>query len=236
MAKIINNDIYEWTPEQLTSEMLNLQMDSDYLRIREIIFLAEDTDFTVAQSKLVAPWLISFAQICRDSKNIENQDAVLSAIRTGASMLNRDHIYSLYRLLEPGHPVETTLVTIKMIGRIFEAQPPSGIDEYQELSNIIYDIAKLLLNSYAITSSKIAAMAQLSIYAIAAMASSRTQQAVYAVGRINANWFSTQVLRKLYKLRNIWITSSDYTVDKEQQEMINKAIKYLESIREDETS
>ncbi len=51
--------------------------------------------------------------------------------------------------------------TVKMLGRIFEAQPPAEVDEYKDLANDVYKIAELSLNPHVITASQIAAKAQL---------------------------------------------------------------------------
>ena len=50
-------------------------------------------------------------------------------------------------------------MTVKMLGRIFEAQPPADVDQYPELAAEVRQIAESLLNRYAIASSQSAAMA-----------------------------------------------------------------------------
>lgn len=194
--------IERWDSERLTSEILDKKSKLHLMRLQQMILIAERTDFTVPQSKKLSPWLLKFAEEYR--KDLQFKDSVLSAIRTGASMLPPNDVDCLFLLLEPGHPVETSLVAIKMIGRIFEAHPPSEIDEHKKMSNKIYQISKDLMSSHVITSSKHAAKAQLSIYALAAMGSSKIHKAVEKTQKMDVPWFATQTFRQLCKLRDSW--------------------------------
>jgi len=142
-------------------------------------------------------------------------------------MLTPDDTNGLRSLLEPGHSIETSLVTVKMLGRIFEAQPPAEVDEHKELANEVCQIAKSLLNRYAITVSQSAAMAQLAIYALAAMASSETQQIVETVQQLGVTWFTQQTLRELCELRSIW-SSRPVPVADRPQKLLDRVIQTLE--------
>ncbi len=221
------DDVWQWTSDQLASSLLHPQAESDMPHLREMILFAEDTGFTVDQSKQLAPWLLSFAQKYRDSNDPQDEAAVWSAIRTGASMLTPHDTDGLRALLEPLHSIETSLVTVKMLGRIFEAQPPADVDEHQDLADEVCQIAESLLDPYAITASQSAAMAQLAIYALVAMASSKTQQIVETVQQLGVTWFTQQTLRELCELRSIW-SSRPVPVADRPQELLYRAIQALE--------
>jgi len=222
-----DDDVSQWTSDQLASAIVHPEAESDMPRLREMILIAEDTGFTVSQSEQLARWLLSFAERHRDSSDPQDEVAVWSAIRTGASMLTPDDTDGLRPLLEPGHSIETSLVMVKMLGRIFEAQPPAEVDEHQELAGEVCQIAENLLNRYAITISKSAAMAQLSIYALAAMASSKAQQIVETVQQLGVTWFTQQTLRELSGLRSIW-SSRPVPVADRPQKLLDRAIQILE--------
>jgi hypothetical protein len=193
-----------WTAALLTSEILKPDAESNPQRLREMILTAENTGFTVDQSSRLAPWLLDFAERRRDSDDARDEAVVWAAIRTGASMLAPDEADSLRPLLQPGHSIETSLVALKMLGRIFEAQPPTDKDHHAALADDVGQIAKSLLNRYAITVSKSAAMAHLAIYALAAMASSQTHQVLDMAKGLGAVWFTRRARRKLSELRRIW--------------------------------
>ncbi|MCK4786601.1 MAG: hypothetical protein KAV87_22770, partial [Desulfobacteraceae bacterium] len=118
-------DVSQLTSDQLVSAILHPEAESDIPLLREMIFIAEDANFTIEESKQLSPWLLNFAERHRDSSDPQNEPTVWSAIRTGASMLRPHAADCLRPLLEPGHSIETSLVTVKMLGRIFEAQPPA---------------------------------------------------------------------------------------------------------------
>jgi len=221
------DDVLQLTSDQIASAILDPEAEADMPHLREMILIAEDTGFTVEQSKQLAPWLLSFAERHRDSSDPQDEAAVWSAIRTGASMLTPDSANDLHKLLEPGHSIETSLVTLKMIGRIFEAQPPKDVDQHKELANEICQIANSLLNRYAISVSQSAAMAQLAIYALAAMASSETQQIVETVQQLGVTWFTQQTLRELCELRSIW-SNRPVPVEARPQELLERVIQILE--------
>lgn len=198
------DDVSRLTSSQLTSAILDTQAESDMPNLRDMIFIAEDTSFSVEESEKLAPWLLAFAEKHRNSSDPQDESPVWSAIRTGASMLRPDVANCLCPLLEPGHSIETSMVAVKMLGRIFEAQPPAAVDEHQALANEILPMANSLLNRYAIASSQNAAMAQLAIYALAAMASSKIDDVVEKVQELNVSWFTQQTLYELDELASIW--------------------------------
>jgi len=200
----VGEELSQWTSDQLLGGILDPQSESDMPRLREMILLAEDTGITREQSALLAPWLLRFAERNRNSDDLQDAVVVWSAIRTGASMLTPDKANQLLPLLEPGHAIETSLVAVKMLGRIFEAQPPSDVDCYPALAHEVRAILDSLLNRYAIATSQSAAMAQLAIYALAAMACSEIRKVVETVRDLGVKWFTRRAGRDLRDLLQIW--------------------------------
>jgi hypothetical protein len=201
---IIDEITEEWTSDRLADELLRLDVEKDWPRLRELILTAEDFDFTPDKSALLAPRLLDLAVQYRDSNDSEDRLVVWSATRTGASMLRPNEASWLLPLLEPGHPIETSLVALKMLGRIFEAQPPERLDQHTDLGGKVRGIAESLLNRYAIASIQSAAMAQLAVCTLAAMASNETLNIVRAVRRIGVSWFLQQTARELRELQSSW--------------------------------
>ncbi len=218
---------YRWTSSELARAIQNLNIESDMTHLREMIMIAEDTSFTLEQSKQLAPWFIRFAEKYRDSNNPQDEAPVLSAIRTGASMLHPQGTNSLIPLLDPGHPIETSLVTIKMIGRIFEAQPPTEIDKYKDLAEKVYPAAEIVQNPFAITISRTAAIAQLAIYALSAMASSKTLEIAKFVKQSGITWFIQQILHDLHELNGIW-SNRNISINSQPQKLLGRIIKNIE--------
>lgn len=214
------SDISQWTPAQLASEILQANAESDMPKLREMILVAEDTNFTVDQSDRLAPWLLSFAERYRDGSDPQDEAAVWSAIRTGASMLTPNSADDLCLLLEPGRSIETSLVVMKMLGRIFEAQPPTEVDQYRNLAAKVRQIADSLLRCGDV-------MAYLAIYALAAMASSGTQEVVEMVLEIDMTWLTRRITHKLRELRDIW-ASRRVPVADGPRKILDNALRTLE--------
>ena len=114
-----------------------------------------------------------------------------------------------------------------MLGRIFEAQPPTDVDQHVALAGEARQIAESLLNRYAITVSQSAAMAHLAIYALAAMASSETYRIVEIAQGLGAAWFTRRTHRKLGELRDNWASSSVAVTDGPRG-LLDGAIRMLE--------
>jgi hypothetical protein len=194
----------EWTGQRLAAALLGADISKDMPHIRKLILLAEDTEFTPVESGKLAPWLLHFAETHRESNDPEDAPVVWAAIRTGASMLGPSEAERLVALLEPGHTIETSLVAVKMVGRVFEAQPPNEIDAYPRLAERVKEMADSLLNRHAIASSECAAKAMLATAALAAMASTEILCVARDVRELQAPWFTRRTLRKLRELGNAW--------------------------------
>ena len=136
------SDRQQRVAENIAKEILELGTDHPierWPRLRQLILMAEDFSCTPNTSALLAPCLLDIAIKYRDSQDLQGSSVVYSAIRTGASMLQpgsqgwKSAENRLLILLQPGHPIDTVLVTLKMIGRIFEAQPPEELNQHTNL-------------------------------------------------------------------------------------------------------
>lgn len=189
---------------ELLLDIMNPEIESDTTHIREVIFLAEDTGFSIEQSKVVSPWLLNYALENRDSSEFDDIDAVYSAIRTGASMLYPNEVECLFPLLETGHEIDIVKVTVKMIGRIFESHPPSKIGEYEHVADKIYNVIESILK-YSISELPIrqAAIAQLCAIALVAMGSKKIYPILEKI-KNQEQWFKTYIFHSMEELRVIW--------------------------------
>ena len=192
------------TADGLVDEILSIGAEDPSHRLRELILLAEDADFTPEQSARLAPRLLELAEQHRRSNDPQDKPVVLSAIRTGASMLRPSEAERLLPLLKPGRSIETSLVALKMLGRVFEAQPPGDIDQFESLANEARSVAESLLNRHAVAFSQSAAMAQLAVYALAAMGSSHLVTTTQTIRQLAVDWFTRRTVRKLRELDEFW--------------------------------
>lgn len=172
--------------------------------LRELITEIEDVQFSKDQGYRLSKFLIDFAIEERDNQNSPYGRAIIySAIRTGASMFRRDQVDLLIPLLGKGSVIDTTIVTLKMIGRIFEAQPPDGCNQYDNVSQKI--VGSIKEHMYGL-SARDAAHIQLAIFALAAIASNDVSKVIQTVLNHNnrQKWFNNHILRSLQELSVTW--------------------------------
>jgi hypothetical protein len=197
-------DVSTWAPSRLAGVILRTDVQDTWKAIRTYILAAEHMGFTRAQNTRLAPRLLDIAVAHRDSSDPLDEPVVLSAIRTGASMLHPEQAHRLEPLLESGHAIETSLVAMKMLGRVFEAQPPSGVDQYADLATEVGKIARDLLKAPMLASRRSSAFAQLAVYALAALGSSEIEPVAELVRNIGREWFVQQTARELRQLLEYW--------------------------------
>ena len=192
------------TSAELTEILLDPKAENGP-KLWEKILWAEDTGFTIEESKKVSPWLLNFVLDNRDDDNAWLRPVVWSAIRTGSSMLLPEDTCRLIPLLDPNHKIETSKITMKMIGNIFEAHPPTKLGQHVELSNIAYHISDELLKPYVIVEVSSASMVHLAVYALAAMATSKILPIINLIKELDVAWFTRRMIRKLCYLRDKWV-------------------------------
>lgn len=110
-----------YASEDFYNELMTIGGKNHWPRLQELIFQAEDLQFTAEQGAALAPRLLSLAVLHRRISGPEAKDAVLCAVRIGASMLFPNEAAPLLPLLEPGHAIDTSKVAYKMLRRIYAA-------------------------------------------------------------------------------------------------------------------
>ncbi len=228
---------FEGTSDDLATEIMHPDSQSDGVRLENLIYFAEDTDFSVEQCKQFALWLLKFAKEDQFKESWENKagmNAVCTSIRLGASMFfPKDMGDLLNDLLEPVYDIQPVLVTVKMIGRIFEANPPKKMDKYSSLATKVFQIVKSLNNKYAVSQRQTACVSMLSIYALVAMGSHKGIESVRAVNRLKISWYTQSLCKDLRELRDNWKKRSNSNVERfvtvlpAHFEFLDKAIRIL---------
>jgi hypothetical protein len=200
---IDNYDDISWNPAKLHAKIL--ESDESDSMVGLLITAAEDTNFTVVQSEALRVWLLNYASHHNDMQ------LCCSAIRTGASMLLPGDVDMIIPLLDPVHSIEKRLVAMKMIGRIFEAQPPISLDQHLHIAGYMCDIANTIINPYIIIADdtngpqmQCAVTGCLAVYALVAMGSTAAIQQVKKVKEINIPWFTSRLHHKINELPDKW--------------------------------
>lgn len=200
-------------------------ISKEEILLREFILAAEDMQFPEHFAKL----LIDFAIKEKDNENSSYGSAVVhSAIRTGASMLRLDKVDLLIPLLQRGSVINTTIITLKMIGRIFEATPPCKLNQHEKIA----DIVLMFVYGYTPRFTDDAVYSELAIRAVAAMASDRL---IYAIRLITTDvdfpkWFKNDVLRDLQRLYSVWCDKKPDVDDGTLKPLVDSIMELKKSI------
>jgi regulator of RNase E activity RraB len=224
--------IMEIVEKKFYQQILDIINSEDKYNVPEaIIHHIEDTDFSVEQSEVISPWLIGFALKNRDNHDSEDEStmffSVSSAIRTGASMLYSDQVELLFPLLETGHPIDTSLVTVKMISRIFEAQPPSVLGEHKIVAEKMCEIADEILNGSSTKLSHVdVALIQLCITSLIGMGSKKVYQVLEQFEN-KEKWMKSYILHNIKDLEKVWQKRKD-PISEPMNEFINETINFFE--------
>lgn len=204
---------------------MKLHSDINYrAKTEDLIYLAENKKLSVKRSTRIGYRLLASAILFRDSTNKNDRSLVLNSIRLGMSMLGQNSLHAIKPLLESKCPIRTAIVTVKMVGRVFEAQPPSRINEFEDLSESIQKIAERTLAQNIASNSENAALCQLAIYALLASGSSKALDSVKKAKALEITWFDRQMRLELCKLQKYW---SDKTVPEAIIKMVESAITYF---------
>jgi hypothetical protein len=214
----------EMADEKFYQQILDIiSSENKYNVSREVIFQIEDTGFTVEQSAIVSPWLLDFALENRDDP--DTISSAYSAIRTGASMLLPESVECLLPLLKDDGDFSVSMVTVKMIGRIFEAFPPSKIGQYEHMSEEVFGIVDSMLDGSKLASGCPGAKAELCVTTLAAMGSESVFQILEKVKK-QEQWFIQYVFHNMEELRDTWQNRKD-PVSSPMNEFINEIINFL---------
>ncbi len=231
----------EWATEKFYQQILDIVNSEDKYNVPEaMIHQIEDTDFTVEQSKVVSPWLISYALKNRDKREATDVKglffSVSSAIRTGSSMLYPNQVERLFPLLEAGHIIDTSVVTVKMISRIFEAQPPSKVGEHEVVADKIYETIKAILSNDSFVFVEMdhvdIALMQLGITALIGMGSKKVYQILERI-KNKETWIDNYIIRNIEDLKRTWEARKD-PISSQMEEFINETINFFEKENNDE--
>lgn len=218
---------YEPSSNQLVERLLKLDAQKDWDVLKQDVLQAHDSFFTKEQSEQIGPRLLEIAKYRCDSNKDEDRAVTYAAIRRGASMLLPDQAHLLVPFFRYGLPIETPIVAMKMLGRIFEAHPPKSVDEYLTLTVKVSCVASEMLKQDVIQrerdGSDGAPLAMLSICALAAMGSSNLLNIIGVAKELEQSWFNKQVARDLIDLKNRW----NGRASKELLELLEKSIALL---------
>ena len=195
-----NDSAASFVLEELKSESVK---EPDWLAA--LIYAAEDLRFdSTDQQNEIADILQNIALKMKDHAPAQLEQVINSAIRRFASLVEEDKADQLIPFLKNTDGLDTRLVALQSVGRIFEVAPLQEDSVTLALRNRLFDMAKKLLLSDVLVAGETSAMAQQAVYGLASMGDKRLHDCVVQIEALNLPWFKQIIQNDLNRLRELW--------------------------------
>ena len=173
-----------------------------------LVDVAEVLDFVDPNDrKLIADSMLRIALKIRSSGSAKDEQFLWAALRTFSAMIAAEDAARLLPFLEQDTTVESRLVALQSICRVFEREPPSTACEYQLLANRAYQIAKKYLDADVFVDGYNAAVAKAAVEAIAVLCDPRLEELISIVASRSPSWFRPQLKDRLTEIAKRWARS-----------------------------
>lgn len=172
-----------------------------------LVFAAEELQFRGAYLRYrLKNRLHRLALQLKDEETDGSRERVVwSALRTWMSMIELEELPHLAPFLKRGKAVDTRLVVLKGLPRIFADTPPS--QAYPALADRAAELAIAYLHPDVLTPGPNSAMAQAAIHALAVLGDERTADILDQLLALDKLWLTQQLGLKLQETLDVWTAS-----------------------------
>ena len=194
-----------------------------------VVFATEDLQLTNAKLRSgLEEDLLGVAKRLMSSTRAADERVVWSALRTATSLMPTDEVKRLGSFLGPPSPVDTRLVALRCVTRIFEPAPPQPKDYPQELANRIAELADKFLDPDLLIPGEHAAIAIHAVTALVALCDPRAEAAVQQVVQLKCDWVARLIRQELQRLLSSWETSEADGVSQRPADHVGKLLGELQ--------
>lgn len=170
-----------------------------------LVLAAESMQFlSQGMREELADRLLAIARELRNSRQTFDASTVWSALRTYASLIPRNEVVSLLEFLNGQGTVDTRLVALQCVARMFEPALPEPGQVSSVLADCVYIFAEKMTDPLVITPGEVAAIALNAICALAAIRDPRLPDTLARVVKLKKPWFARQVRQRLHLLAVGW--------------------------------
>jgi len=190
-----------------------------------IVFAAENVHFKdPEQQARVRSRLRELALQLRELSRAGTEHVVWSAMRRFSSLTPPEEANDLLEFLDRKGVVDTRMVALQCIARLFHAAPPSDPAALEPLAGRVAEYAEKFLDRDVFAGGENSSIARNALLALAALGSPKLQDCVARVNVLGRRWLSRQVRRQLQELLDSW---ESHRVEPEG----NPAFKVVEAAR-----
>jgi len=173
-----------------------------------LVFAAENAHFsTPDQRAIVSARLRQLALELRENAPAGTEHVVWSAMRRFASLLPAEQADSLLEFLERRGAVDTRMVALQCIARVFEKEPPSDILDRDALMRRVAEYADKFLDPDIFAGGENSAIARNAVAALAALGSAKLEGCIQRAEAIGKRWFTARLKGDLLRILEAWSIS-----------------------------
>jgi hypothetical protein len=173
-----------------------------------LVFAAENAFFsTPEQQTTVCARLRQIALELRKSPAAGTEQVVWSAMRRFTSLLPAEQADSLLEFLERRGPVDTRMVALQCIARVFEKEPPSDGLDRDALMRRVAEYADKFLDPDIFAGGENSVIARNAVVALAALGSAKLEDCIERAEAIGKRWFTARLKGDLLRILEAWSVS-----------------------------
>jgi len=171
----------------------------------KLILIAEDIHFPTPELRQqICKTLLSTAITLSKNSDPAIKEIVFSAIRKLSALTEPRKITKLIRLLQPTQHIDTKLITLQGIVKIFELAPPNKDISYTPLSNRIFEIISKLIDPDVFIAGEISAICTNAIIVMCILGDNRAKKCIKCALALKKPWVIDKLLKQLENIRQNW--------------------------------
>lgn len=170
-----------------------------------LVFAAEDACFSTPDlRRRVCGALRRVALELRSSSRSGIEQVVWSAVRRFGTLVEPESLGQLQEFLTSGTYVDTRLVALQMVTRVFEQSPPDNPELLRGLCDRTFELATKFLDPDVFASGDISAIASQAVVVLCVCADGRAVRCIGHARALGRRWFLRKLRGALEDLREGW--------------------------------
>jgi len=195
-----------------------------------IVFAAENVHFKApGQQSRVCSRLRELALELREVSQAGTEHVVWSAMRRFSSLMPTEEANDLIEFLDRKGVVDTRMVALQSIARMFQAAPPSDAAAFEPLVRRVAEYAEKFLDPDVFAGGENSSIARNAVFALAALGSPKLQECAARVNALGRRWLSFQIQRQLQELLDSWKNQDPGSEDSPAFEVVERAVKTVQT-------
>ncbi len=187
----------------IIAELCRMDLAEDWRNA--LVYAAENATFKKPEDQArVCSRLRELALELRETTKTGTEHVVWSAIRRLSSLIPSEDANGLLAFLDRKGRVDTRMVALQCVARVFQNGPPSGRNAVEPLERRVAEYAEKFLDPDVFESGENSSIARNAVLALAALGSPRLEGCMSRVDALGKRWLSRRIRHQLQELLDSW--------------------------------